>query len=443
MIKAYKYRIYPTTEQQKLMKQFFGCSRFIYNKCLEWYNEAYRQYKENNVQIGKLPLITVFKQQHVFLKKCDNAALAYARSNFEKALSDFFKSRKGQRKGKRVGFPTFKSKNKSKMTYRTCDAHGGIRFNDDNTYIRLPKLSFVKCKKHRDFNGVIKAVTVECKPSGKYYVSLTVECGDENNGMVVNKRNNINSLKVVGLDMSMSNFVVSSESEDNTITKYVRQYRKNERKLKRMQRVLSRRKIVDTGETVFSKKWGKDVPKLERSKNREKARLKLARLYEHIANCRKDFISKTALYYARKYDVIVLEDINMQDMARCLNFGKSVNDLGFGLFRTELESKCKEYDCCVVYVDKWFASSKTCSECGSVNSGLRLSDREWVCPECGCIHDRDINASLNLRNYFTDKILNTAGTAGIQASGETSSTLRETLSQVVSLNEEAPSFRWG
>ena len=149
MYKAYKYRIYPNKEQQERMQQFFGCCRFVYNKYIEWYSIAYKQWKENGINIGKTPLLTEFKREYDFLKECDNAALAYSRSNFERAIKDFIKSKNGKRKGKRLGFPKFKSKHKSKMTYKTCDAHGGIRFVDDS-HIKLPKMGLVKCVKHRD-----------------------------------------------------------------------------------------------------------------------------------------------------------------------------------------------------------------------------------------------------------------------------------------------------
>lgn len=260
MYKGIKYRIYPNREQQAKLNQFSGCTRFIYNKCLEWYIDAYEQYKKNNVDIGNVPLLTYFKKEFMFLKQCDNAALAYARSNFERALRDFFKSKKGNRKGKRLGFPQFKTKNKSKCTYRTCDAHGAIRFDGNNTHICLPKIGFVRCKKHRDFDGIIKAVTVERKSSGKYYISVMVEV-DNQPQLQLNKIRNKDCLNVVGLDMSMSSFIVSSHEEDNTITKYVRNYRKEERNLRRLQRRFSRKQLLETDEKVYSKRYKKEVTK--------------------------------------------------------------------------------------------------------------------------------------------------------------------------------------
>jgi putative transposase len=387
----------------------------VYNKCIEWYSVAYKSWKENGTDIGKTPLLTEFKKDNEFLKECDNAALAYSRSNFERAIKDFIKSKNGKRKGKRLGFPQFKSKHKSKMTYKTCDAHGGIRFVDDS-HIKLPKMGLVKCIKHRDFDGIIKAVTVERKPSGKYFISVMVECTSEIE-LKINKKNNYNNLTVVGLDMSLSDFVVSSHEVDNTIIKYVRNYRKNERQLSKLQRKLSR--------------------KTKGSKNRMKSKRQVAVLHEKIANQRKDFITKAALYFTRKYDVIVLEDINLQNMSRTLHLGKSVTDLGFGEFRTILEQKCKEYDTTIIYANKWYPSSKTCSSCGVVNKSLKLSDREWVCTECGTYHNRDFNAALNLEYYFTNQY-NTVGTTEINACGDNASTLRAIVMQVMSLNQEAP-----
>lgn len=414
MYKAYKYRIYPNKEQQTKMNQFFGCCRFVYNKYIEWYSDVYKSWKENGTDIGKTPLLTEFKKNNEFLKECDNAALAYSRSNFERAIKDFIKSKNGKRKGKRLGFPQFKSKHQSKMTYKTCDAHGGIRFVDDS-HIKLPKMGLIKCVKHCDFDGIIKAVTVEMKPSGKYYISVMVECSNEIK-LKINKKNNYNNLNVVGLDMSLSDFVVSSHEEDNMIIKYIRNYRKNEKHLSKLQRKLSRKE--------------------KGSKNRVKSKRQVAVLHEKIANQRKDFITKTVLYFARKYDVIVLEDINLQNMSRTLRLGKSVTDLGFGEFRTILEQKCKEYDTTIIYADKWYPSSKTCSSCGVVNKSLKLSHREWVCTECGAYHNRDFNAALNLEHYFINQY-NTVGTTEINACGDNASTLRAIVMQVMSLNQEA------
>lgn len=402
MFKVYKYRIYPNTEQIEKITQFFGCSRFIYNKCIEWYSNAYKLYKENNVPIGKTPLITEFKKEHPFLKECDNAALAYSRSNFEKALSDFFKSRKGIRNGKKVGFPKYKKKGVVKDTYKTCDAHGGIRFNETNKKIRLPKIGWVNIVKHREYTGIIKAATIEKSKSGKYHVMLMVAKDDT----IVHHMQHTHQKNTVGLDMSLSCFAISSDKKDNMIIKYYRNYREEERNLSKLQKRISR--------------------KNKGSNNRAKAKKTYAILSEKIANRRKDFIIKTALYYARTYSHIVIEDLNMQAMSRTLHLGKSVMDLGWGLFRQWLQWESNKYGSEVIIADKWFASSKICNSCGNKNTLLQLSDREWVCPNCGCVIDRDYNAACNLRDYYLNNY-NTAGIAEIYAYGDGVSTFNNSL----------------
>lgn len=423
MKKSYKYRIYPNKEQQEKISQFFGCSRKMYNLLLNWWISAYKEYKTNGTAIGVLPQPTFYKKQeeYSYLKDCDAVALATARINLNRALDNYFKSKKGKRKGKKVQFPKFKKKGKCRDSYGTFNNTNNIKVIDG--HISLPKLGRVKIVLHRPYEGTIKSVHVSCTKSKHYYVSLTCEASDE---AAVNNVSHINNLNVVGLDMSLSQFVVSSNKDDNTKTKYVRLFRKNEKRLARLCRNLSKKKFIDN----------------KPSNNRLKARLRYAKLSEHISNQRKDYCIKEAVYYATHYDVIVLEDLDMQSMSKSLHLGKSVNDLGFGMFKSWLSHECKKHDSIVMFADKYFASSKTCFECGVKNDLLKLSDREWVCPHCGAIIDRDYNAALNLRDYFYRVIHNTVGTTEIKACGETSSTLREALMQVVSMKQEAPSFRW-
>lgn len=436
MLKGQSYRIYPTAEQEQKFRMFFGCARSMYNKCLGWYQDAYREWKENGTDIGSTPLVTSFKKDFEYFKVCDNAALA-ARANFEKALKNFFKSKKGERKGRKEGFPKFKKKGKCKDSYRTCDTHGTIRFNEKDE-IKLPKIGWVKGVRHRVIDGTIKAVTVEMRKSGRFYISIMYEVPDIEPKLKAIK--DPSELSVVGLDMSLSRFLVSSNEEDDTITKYHRLYREEERRLKILSRRHSKKIFLETED-------GHKRP----SANREKARRKLARLHEKITNRRKDFIIKTALHMARKYDAVVIEDIDMAAMAKSLNLGKSVMDLGWGKFKMWLEWECFKHGASLVKADRFFPSSKTCNHCGYVNKELKLSDREWVCPDCGCIIDRDRNAAMNLRDWYLDhlnEIYSTDGTSGFKACGETTSTPEETQGQVVPMkqepsagNPEAPSFR--
>ena len=419
MIKAYKYRLQPNKEQIQYLAQTFGCARLLYNQLLNWWINEYALSKQNNIPMGKLPLVSHFKTQFTFLKNVDSLALMNARRNFEAAIGNFIKSKQGKRNGKKVGFPRFKKKGVSRDSFTTNNVNDAIRVYGDK--IKLPKVGYIPFIKHRPLpnNSRIVSVNVSKTPSEQYYISIVVELPDTN---VVYR--NIDNPNVVGLDMSLSHFIVDSDNTpDNTKTKYVKQYRKNERKIKRLQRVLSRRELIPTGEMVYSKKYNKDVPKTERSKNREKTRIKLAKLHQHVSNCRRDFSIKQAIHYARMYDVIVIEDINLQDMKRTLNLGKSVSDLGFGIFKQWLQYKCDEYGVLLVKADKWYPSSKLCNHCGNKNTLLQLSDREWVCPECGSILDRDYNAACNLRDYYYKISNNTVGTTGINAYGDTTSTI--------------------
>ena len=400
-VKAYKYRIYPNKGQQQKILMFCGCARKVYNLLIGWWRDSYKKYKEDGEAFGKTPDYTSFKSmpEYSYMKQCDAVALQQARKHFENAITNFLKDKK-------KGFPQFKRKGVSKYAYTT--------FNNNGGNIRI---------------SVIKSVNVSMTKSGNFYVSLTVETGEKDKPLF-NRELRASNPNVVGLDMSMSSFVVSSDESDMSKTKYVRLQRKNAKKLRKLQKEISRKKIVGTGEYIINRK-GREVEIKELSKNREKARKKYAKVAEHVANQRRDFLVKTALYFVRKYDVIVLEDIDMAAMAKGLNLGKSVYDLGFGEFRKWLEHEGRKYDCYIHYVDKWFASSKLCNSCGYKNGELRLSDREWVCPECGERHDRDVNAARNLRDEFLRQY-NTAGTAGIQACGDGTSTLRETVARVLS-----------
>ena len=426
MIKTFKYRLLPNNKQIIKFAKTFGCCRLLYNSLLGWYCEAYETWKNNKnngiqTNFPKTPLVTEFKKQYDFLKEIDALALMNARENYCKAIDNFFTSKQGKRKGKRIGFPKFKKKGICKNIYKTNNVNDNIRIV--NSTIKLPKIGFVKFIKHRPLdNGQIKSVTIEQTKSNKYYIMISVDVENQN----INSDNhyNIDDLNVVGLDMSLSNFIVSSNPNDSANTNYVKQYRKDEKKLKMLSRRLSK--------------------KTKGSNNRDKARRRLAVLHNKISNRRKDYCIKQALYYARNYDVIMLEDINLQDISKTLHLGKSVSDLGFGIFRSWLAWQAYKHDSCIIYIDKWYASSKTCHNCGYKNKELKLSDREWVCPKCGVVIDRDYNASLNIRDYFYKILKSTAGTAEtdsinytIKACGDNTSALAKWLTQVLSVKQEA------
>lgn len=439
--RAYRYRIYPTREQADLINKTIGCARLLYNLTLEDLNQQCRQ----GVNSPKMKKVTFFYGEFPFLREVDSLALANAQQNLRQSISNYFDWKKGKRKGQRVGYPKRHTKNRSRWTYTTNNQHGTVRL--EGGLLKLPKLGRLEINLHRPLDGVITAATIERTRSNEYYVSLKVITDIEAVSKNITAQQ-LHDVKVVGLDMSMSEFVVDSDGHgftdkehtqvdgnlvkaDDTKAKFVRLTRKHEKKRRVLARKLSRT--------------------MKGSGNRERARKRLARLDSRIANSRKDFCHKASKHYASNYDVIMVEDISMQGMSRSLRLGKSVGDLGFGMFRNFLSYKCRKYDSVLIYVDKWFASSKTCHECGTKNDNLKLSDREWVCKECGCILDRDLNAALNLRDYYYT-LLNstTVGTTGSYACGDEASTLRDTLMQALSmkheteaLGKEAPSFRWG
>ena len=423
MRRAYKFRLLPNKEQASFIDKTIGCSRLVYNLLLGNYKEQL-----DNKEKPKLKEVTFFKNQedYSFLKEVDSLALANAKQNLESSLTNFYKSRKGLRKGKRIGFPKFHSKHKNKWRYTTNNQENNIRIVENK--IKLPKIGFIKIIQHRELLGRITSCTIEKTRDNNYYISILLDIPDNFKRKEDLSKKSVDELrkelKVVGIDMSLSSFSIDSS---DTKTKYARLYRKNEKKRSKLQRRLSRTKKDSSG--------------------REKARIKLAKLDRHIANSRLDYCHKLSRYYAKNYDIIVLEDINLQGLSRGgYHLGKSIYDMGFGMFRNFLSYKCKEEDSLIMYVSKYFPSSKMCHECGTINSLLKLSDREWVCTECGSILDRDKNASLNLRDYFYNVLdnikINTVGTTEINASREETSTLRITLMQVASLKEEAPSFRW-
>ena len=416
MLQAFKYRLKPNKQQREFFARCFGCVRLVYNECVAFgMSDAERVRKEGGAYAA-VPQVSSLKDKYPFLKEADSLALANAKRNYEAAQKAWWQSIKGKRKGKKVQPPTFHKKGVVRDSYTTNNQHGTVGIQDGK--VKLPKIGWVRIVQHRPLEGVVRSATVTREKDGTFYVSILVELDVTlPQKRVLSKP--LNTQRVVGLDMSMEDFYVSSDKgHDATRTKYVRQYRKAEKRIKRLNRRHSRKQLVDTGKTVYSKRWGKDVKVKEPSRNRDKARLRLARAHRKVANKRLDFICQEAARLPKSYDVIVVEDLNMQGMSRSLHLGKSVGDLGWGMFIQRLAWACEKNGCLLVNADKWYASSKRCNDCGYEYKELTLSEREWVCPQCGCIHDRDVNAALNLRDYY----YNTVGTTGMYACGDLAST---------------------
>ncbi|ACL34043.1 RNA-guided endonuclease TnpB family protein [Borreliella burgdorferi] len=373
--KAYKCRIYPNTNQKKYFSKVFGCVRFLYNKML---SDKKDYYKNNGQNLITYP--SKYKEEFPFLKEVDSLALCSAWIDLNFAYSNFFREIK---KGNKMqGFPKYKSK-KNRQTYRTNNQKNSIRI--ENGYIKLPKIGFIKLCLHRCIkdNELVKNVVVEKDTDDKYYISITVECLDTKN----NNETKGDKKEIVGIDMSMKHFLVSSGGEKINHPKYLL---KNENKLKKYQRKLSK--------------------KQKGSINRAKSRLRVAKLHKKISNQRKDFLHKLSYYFVSNYKNIVIENLSIKGMQKGM-FGKSINDLGWSEFVRQLSYKSEWYGSSLYKVDRDFPSSKLCSSCHIKNTTLRLSDAKWTCSSCNTLHDRDINTSLNLKAYSYKEIKTKAGTA--------------------------------
>lgn len=356
--RGYKFRLYPNKHQRELINKTIGCARFIYNQML---TDKINHYKETKEMLNNTP--AQYKIKYEWLKEVDSRALANAQMNLNKAYKNFFRD-------KRVGFPKFKSKKKSKQSYTTNNQNGMIIIID-NKYIKLPKIKEIRCKIHRQIPNtyIIKSATISKTPSGKYYVSILVEYKKEKT--IVNLDKN----KALGLDYSSSSFYVDSQDIKADYPKF---YRNAQIKLTKEQRKLSNMEF--------------------KSSNYLKQKIKVAKIHEHITNQRLDWIHNLTKMLSEEWDYICIEDINLQNISQSFKLGKSTHDNGFGMFRVILQYKMDCLGKQLVKIDKWFPSSKMCHECSNINYELQLSDRVWICKSCGSVVERDYNSALNIRD---------------------------------------------
>ena len=414
--KVIQVRLYPNKSQQEYLSKCFGCSRYLYNYFLAKTQEQYKTdktflwYNDFQNEIPKLK-----KQEETkWLKEVDSTCLLLAAWNLNRALSNFIKSKSGKRKGSKVGFPKFKKKS-NKQSTKFTSVYNACKVDYKFRRIKIPKLkSWIKFANKIEENripvGTLQSISITKTPAGNYYASLLYKVEKEIINYVSNPEN------CIGIDFGLKNFITKSDGEKIDSPKA---FNKSQKRLTRLARQHSRKKT--------------------NSKNREKARIKLAKQHEKVANQRKDFNHKLSRKLINQYDFIFIEDLNIKGMSRGRKrkkpnaktrkrgLGKAINDLAWGQFVSFLMYKALNEGKFVIKIGRYFPSSQLCSHCGYKNEILTLKDREWTCPQCGQVHDRDINAAVNILNegrrlLFGDKTtFSTVGTTGIHACGDRTS----------------------
>jgi len=371
--RAYRFRIYPNRGQQAALTKQFGASRFVYNHFLRARIDYYAAHSNDKGKKGltyhdTAAILTQLKREpeYAWLQEANAQALQQALRNLDSAYNNFF--------NKRARFPCFKSK-RARQSFRVPQG-----FGIKGSKLHLPKLPPIRMVIHRSIEGIVKHIVISKTPAGYYYASLCCESEvpkPEYRG------------NVIGIDLGIKDFLVTSNGEHIPAPKYLRQA---ERRLRRTQRHLSRCK--------------------RGSRGREKARLAVARQHEYVANQRVDFLHKLSRRMVDENQAICAETLNVKGMLANHCIAKSIADCGWGEYLRQLRYKGAWYGCDLLQCDRFFPSSKRCHDCGFILDLLPLSIREWTCPECGIIHDRDENAARNIKTFCT------AGTAETHTPGE-------------------------
>lgn len=364
MLRAYKYRIYPTDEQKVLFAKTFGCCRFVYNWALNLKIEAYKLEKKS-VAYKEVQnrMVNELKKENQWLTEVNSQALLNSIRNLDTAYKNFFRDTHV------VGFPRFKSR-KNRQSFQ-CPQHCSVDFGKGT--VSIPKAKDIPAVLHRRFKGTVKTVTVSMTPSGKYFASVLVDTAIQE--LPVSP---IQGDTALGIDLGIKSLAVCSDGRtfDNP---------------KNLQHSLDRLALLQ--KRLSRKQKG--------SANRNKARIRVARLQEHIANCRKDNLHKIThvLTHDSQVRTLCMENLNVKGMQSNHHLAQAVGDASFGMFLTMLEYKCRWSGVNLVKIDRFAPSSKTCGQCGYVYKGLKLSERSWTCPECGTHHDRDFNAACNIKEF--------------------------------------------
>jgi putative transposase len=360
MFKAYKFRLYPTAEQRVLIEKHIGSCRFVYNWALTEKINTYEQTKKSISQFDLNKKITLLKEEKPWLREVNSQSLQGMTKNLESAFSKFFKEKKG--------FPKFKSK-KNPIQSFPIPQHYLVDF--ENQIIKLPKIGKVKAVIHRCFEGMLKAATISKSCTHKYFISIVVEDGKE-----ASVKQTFSENTTVGIDVGIKDFAVLSTREKVENPKYLKTSLQT---LKVLQKQVSR--------------------KVKGSNRRKKAIKRLATLHERVTNQRNDFQHKLSSRMICENQAITLESLNVKGMVKNHCLAQAISDAAWSSFVNKLEYKAEWFGKTILRIGTFEPSSKTCNVCGFYNGDLTLKIRDWVCPDCGTNHDRDINAAVNIKKF--------------------------------------------
>ncbi|SDO08911.1 putative transposase [Halomonas shengliensis] len=362
MLKATKIRIYPTTEQAEFLNRQFGSVRFVYNTGLRIMSQRYQRHGQSlsaKHDIKKLLPVAKTSRKYGWLKEADSIALQQACLNLDHAFQRFFDPKQ------KAGYPRFKSKRGQQSSYHCV----GVKAGDD--WVKVPKLGPIKAKVHRKVEGELKSITLTRTVTGEYYASLLYETGHAAPALL----KDVEGAKVVGLDMGLSHLAIDSNGRKIANPRFFKQAQRN---LKRKQQALSR--------------------KQKGSANRAKARLLVAKAHERLANARNDFQHKLSRQIVDDSQAVIVETLKVRNMMKNARLAKHIGDASWHALTTKLAYKAREQGKHLVKIDPWFASSKTCHVCQHKVDAMPLHIRSWECPACHTLHDRDINAALNIKH---------------------------------------------
>ena len=360
MLKAYKYKLEPTTEQKVLIEKHIGSCRYIYNWALSLKVKSYEETGKSLSQFDINKRITSLKVENKWLGEVNSQSLQGMTRNLESAFTRFFREKKG--------FPNYKSKKNPVQSF-PVPQHYSVDF--ENNTVKLPKIGVVKAELHRVFEGKLKTATISKSRTGKYYISILVD-----NGKELPAKQPFTEVTTIGVDVGIKDFAVLSTGEKIENPKYLKSSLK---RLKVLQKRVSR--------------------KQKGSKNREKAKQRLAVLHDKITNQRNDFQNKLSFRLVSENQAIALETLNVKGMIKNHHLAQAISDSAWSSFVIKLEYKAEWFGKTILRIGQFEPSSKVCNVCGYHKSDLTLKDREWTCPDCKTKHDRDINAAINIKKF--------------------------------------------